>query len=298
MDIFNEQDRILPQLVEYSTISENEIKLTFNEDIRVVKATCNEFVCSADYIENKSVILFCPKKISLLEESEVYILVEDTAGNTSAFIISVFGYNNRLASVVINEFSAKGSSTQSERIELEVRKEGNLAGLYACDGSLGNENHGFSFPSLEVKRGDFVVLYWIDKPKTTSYKNKSGTTTYNLSAESPNGLGDNNGVFVLYENKTGTSKVVDAIVYSDFEAVTYSGFGSARIERSVNDLKNDYEWFGDAFNYNYGTTTRTLSRWNGSKDKNNASDYYLCITKGESFGEMNTNQEYIPPEEK
>lgn len=296
-DIFKDKDRLLPKLMEYSTISETEVRLVFSEEVKVIKAYCEDSPCTASYEGDRTVLLCTPGKISLTEESEVYVLVEDDAGNTSSFLLSVFGFNNRLAQVIINEFSAKGSSTQSERIELEVRKDGSLAGLYACDGSIGNENHGFSFPELEVKRGDFIVLYWIDEPKVKSYMNKSGTMTYNIAASSPDALGDNNGVFALYENKTGNSKVMDAIVYSDFEATTYSGFGSARVERSVIALKNDYEWFGEAFDYSKGTTTRTISRWNGSKDKNAASDYYLCITKGQTFGEMNNNQEYIAPEE-
>lgn len=296
IDSFLTADRIIPSLVSYDALDMYRVKLKFSEAVKVSKALDGGEECVVESVVGSEVILVMNEKLEISSESELYVMVEDYAGNTTAFLLPIYGKNTNLPTFVINEFSARGSTTQPERIELEIRQAGNLEGLYLADGTKDYENYGFTLPDIDVNRGDYVVIYWTLLPEVDSYENISGTTTYNIAAKSSSALGDNNGVFVIYDSKTGNGTILDAIVYSDGNSTTYSGFGSARIESAVTELKNAFEWFSDAIYCNYATTTRTICRRLGSSDTNTASDFYICDTRGQTFGSLNTATEYEVPE--
>lgn len=291
VDVYT-SDKSLIQLSSYRSLDMYQVRVTFSKAPDFIKATLDGEMMKVKKETSFTYILTSPSLLSLSGDNELYIIAEDEDGNTSAFLLEVGGVNADIPELVINEFSARGSDTQPERIELEMRSDGNLEGVYLADGIGGNENWGFSLPDLDVKIGDYIVIHWNKQPSEKSYSNTSGTTTYNLYADSPTGLGDNNGVFVVKETKGGDSLVLDALVYSDFNATTYSGFGNAKVENSVQILKSSYDWFGEAVDCDKCTTTRTLNRWNGHGDTDTAADFFICDTKCQSFGSMNTSRQY------
>lgn len=293
VDTFEGRDKSLIRIETYRSLDLYQVEVKFSKRPYAVQARLDGEKMQSRRGGELSVILTSQKAMSLSGDNELHIIAEDQDGNTASFILEVGGVNANIPALVINEFSSRGSDTQPERIELEIRSDGNTEGVYVADGMAGYENWGYTLPSLDVKRGDYIVIYWTVKPEKSSYANESSSTTYNLYAASPSGLGDNNGVFVVKETKSGDAEVIDALIYSDFGSTTYSGFGNAKTEKSVNILKEEFAWFDAAVNYSNGTTTRTLNRRTGAADTDTALDFFICQTRCQTFGNMNTTKEYI-----
>lgn len=287
------QDRILPQLVSASTSDMYTIHLSFSEHVFVEEARIDGLEALAKMDTENSVTVTSSRKLDASHPSTLFIRVRDSSHNSSAFMLTVYARNGRLPDLQINEFSSKGTKTQPDRIELEIRSDGNLEGLCVMDGTKGNENFSFTLPDIEVATGDYVVIYWTEEVENSIEETGSGNHVYSLAAGSTSSLAGNNGVFVVYPTGGPDEDVIDALVYTNGEATTYSGFGSARVEASYNDLVSSFDWMGPAFNSRYSTSTRTVSRRMGrNNDTNTASDFYITVTRGETFGRMNTSAEY------
>lgn len=75
-------------------------------------------------------------------------------------------------------------SEEDERIVFKVLEDCNLSYYLLLDNSYDEEGrvsnthrHCYAFPNVNVKRGDYVVLY-TGKGVRTSFNNKAQTTTY------------------------------------------------------------------------------------------------------------------------
>ena len=254
-------DRTVPALIASQTQDLNTIRLTFSESITVSEVRIAGAEASWQRPDSRSVQITSSVPFSTSEARSLFIRVSDMAFNSSAFLLSVYGKNNEIPRLLINEFSSRGTRTQPDRIELEIRSDGNLSGLCAMDGTKGNENSSFILPDLDVKRGDYV-----------------------------------NGVFVLYQSAGLDDDIIDALVYSDGKSSTFSGFGSASVEASVMELAASGQWTGPAADCDDATSTRTLSRWNGNADSNSCSDFYITVTRGQTFGSTNSSLPYVSDE--
>lgn len=289
-------DRTVPALIASQTQDLHTIRLTFSESITVSEVRLEKGEASWQRTDSRSVQITSSVPFSASEAQSLFIRVSDMAFNSSAFLLSVYGKNNDIPRLLINEFSSRGTRTQPDRIELEIRSDGNLSGLCAMDGTKGNENSSFILPDLDVKRGDYVIIYWTDTPQETVSRNSDGSAVYHLGAGSSTGLGSNNGVFVLYQSAGLDDDIIDALVYSDGKSSTFSGFGSASVEASVRELAASGQWTGPAADCDEATSTRTLSRWNGNTDSNSCSDFYITVTRGQTFGSTNSSLPYVSDE--
>lgn len=289
-------DRQLPRLSSSRALSETEYEFIFSEDITVRSAICNERSFSYEMRSSARILVTFNEKLDLAKAVEFYLAVEDRSGNISSFILSLTGKNSRIPKLMINEISPNGSDTQPDRIEIIALTDGNTEGIYAADGTKGNEQFGFVLPSIDMKQGDMILLYWNTNCREESYINSSQKRTYTLRAGSSTGLSGTNGVFVLYDMKAGDGKILDAIIYSDFKSTAHSGYGTSRVEASANEIVNSFEWIGQAVDSSHSTSTRTISRRMGLRDSNTANDFYTTVTRGQTFGEANISQEYVVPE--
>ena len=285
-------DRVLPSLTRQESLSMDEILLEFSKPIEVEEISIDGTDAPYIYRNETTVVVTSPQKLSIAEECKLFIRVRDSSFNSTAFSLRLRGKNDRIPTFVLNEFSSKGTSTQPDRIELEIHSSGNLEGICLMDGTKGNENFSYSLPSIEVQKGDYVVIYWDHEVDDEIVENSDGSQTVILFADSSTSLATNNGAFVIYDTVSGDGNVLDALVYTNGESTTYSGFGSKSVEASYNELCASFEWIGEAFNSKYSTSTRTVSRWIGKKDTNTAADFYITVTKGETFGRMNSSAEY------
>lgn len=288
------QDRTLPQLRSTFTKDMKTVVLTFSEEITVEDATIDGQKADWSQSQPASVTIHCNQKLPLTSAAKLFIRVRDRSYNSSAFIINLFGRNTRLPDVVINEFSSKGTATQPDRIELEIRSDGNIEGLTLADGTEGNETHLFIMPDIDVMRGDYIVVYWDLEGQTETETLPSGSRIIHVYAGSDEGLSTNNGCFVMKANANSTDEILDCLVYSSGESTSHGGFGSSRIEASYKDLTGSYDWIGEPVNSHYTTSTRTINRRLGKDDTNTKDDFYICQTRGQTFGYMNSSKEYIP----
>ena len=291
-------DHQVPVLEELSVLDRHDVTLTFNEEVEVLAASFDGLEAEAWPAAPGVIQVHSSDELPLSHAAQLFISVRDKAWNSSALSIPVSGRNNDIPSLVINEFSSKGTETQPDRIELEIHSDGNLEGVCLMDGTKGNERHAFVLPDIDVRRGDYVVIWWdskCDAPEALS--NKSGSMTYNLEAGSPEGLATNNGAFVVYPTASGDGPVIDALVYTDGRASTHGGLGSAAVEASWQALKDSFDWFAQPFNALYSTSTRTICRRISHDDTNRAEDFMICETRGGTFGEMNSSDEYVPPQQ-
>lgn len=293
-NLFSSRDRTLPYLVTMKCTDLHTVTLLFSEEVRVRKAISEDEAPSVTMTMPDLVKLTFTSSLPVGSARELYLVVSDLAGNTTSLILDISGKNTRIPVLKITEFSSKGTDTQPDRIEIQAYSDGSTEGVYFADGTKGNENHGFILPHLELNRGDYIVIWWNTTPDKPSYTNRSGRTVYNVAACASKGLGTNNGALVLYDTKAGDGEVIDAVVYTDGESTTYSGFGSSSVEKSYKTLTASFDWLGSAVNSKMTTSTRTVNRFNGSDDTNRAEDFYVCATRGISFGESNTEVIYTP----
>ncbi|MCR5731980.1 MAG: hypothetical protein K6G51_03455 [Sphaerochaetaceae bacterium] len=286
-------DRQLAYITSSKALSDTLYELTFSEDVTVRSAKCYEKKFSYTTLTSSKIDIMFEERLSLTKETEFFLSVEDRNGNISSFILLFTGKNCNIPTLLINEISPNGTDTQPDRIEIIALSSGNTEGVYVADGTKGNEQHGFILPSIDMERGDMIVLYWNSYIKETSYKNKSNKRTYNLMAHSATGLAGTNGVFVIYDMKAGDGEMLDALIYSDFQSTAYSGYGTARVEASANEIINNIQWIGSAVDSSKSTSTRTIARWIGAKDTNSSQDFYITTTRGQTFGEANLSKEYV-----
>lgn len=289
-------DRQLPRLSSSRALSETEYEFIFSEDVTLRRAECSELTFSYEMLSSTRLIVTFDEKLGLTEATEFYMAVEDRSGNITSFILSLTGKNSDIPELLINEISPNGSDTQPDRIEILALTSGNTEGVYLADGTKGYEQFGYVLPSIDMNQGDMLVVYWNSTCKEESYQNSSQKRTYKLSAQSDTGLSGTNGVFVIYDMKAGDGEILDAIIYSNFLSSTHSGYGTARVESSANEIVNSFEWIGSAVDSSNTTSTRTLSRRMGCKDSNTANDFYTTVTRGQTFGEANISQEYVVTE--
>lgn len=279
-----------PILKEISSTSVYDFTLTFSESIKVKRIKINDNEVNKYSIINNKLFIKTSKSVPILKGNTSEITVSDYAGNLSHYKLQLYGKNTSIPKVKINELLTRGTDTQPERIELEVQTNGNIEGLYLSVGSKDNSNTGFILPNIDVNRGDFIVIYWNTIPKSEL----NTPNCYYLYAKQDSALPSNNGVIVLYDSKMGNGEILDALVYSDFNSTTHGGFGNKSTLDSVNQIKDEFEWFGDPVDSTYMTSTRTICRYSNRADTNTSDDFYICDTRNSSFGLPNNNKEYEP----
>lgn len=239
------------------------------------------------------------------------VQASDRAGNSSMSLVAVYGINPRLPAVRLNELSINGSNTKPDYIEILALSDGNLAGLVAALGKPADGESYYTFPSVEVRKGDYILLH--AKPQGISQekdetKNKwesggllSSPTAWDFWWRGGKGLSGTNGVVVLLDNPRG--RCLDAVVYTNRTSASddrYRGWGSSAMLQRVEWLQGLDGWEPsstddlvpeDAVNSAYTTSTRTLNRKNTGSGK---AAWFTGASGTATPGAVNTTQAYSP----
>lgn len=264
-----------PVLLEVITESEESVRLVFNEEVQIFGSP------DFNYFEDgTSILVTLSSSLEPGRSGTVSARVIDSAGNSSSFKVTVWGFNDNPASVLINEFTTRGST---DKVELKVLSSGSLAGYTIYAGTPVNYDSMFIFPDINVAKGDFVVLYWSEE-----YPGGPLPSISFLSGSNDNPT-SNNGAIVLTKSPAQGSEVIDAVLYSSFESSQYGGWGTkSAYERASWVMKEN--WSGEAVNCSTSTATRSISRISGDTDT--SSDWYITVTSGATFGAANTSEAY------
>lgn len=238
--------------------------------------------------------------------------IEDCAGNSVTLNARFYGFNPDTPGVLINEFITQGSGNHPDLVELKVIKEGNLGGVCLFEGTAFNNDQGIVFPEVQVEKGDYLLVHF--KPEglpeeidETVTPDQSGGLDAHPSAwdfwvNGGTGLSGNNGVLTVYDNPGG--ELLDAVIYSNRTSDSdekYSGFGSSKTAERVKEIADLGGWVfagpirpEEAVNPDDSTSTRSICRTPEEPDSNTAGDWHIVPTRGSTFGETNTSEEYNP----
>lgn len=238
--------------------------------------------------------------------------VSDDNGNTLSFIIRYYGWNPDIPTLVINEFNPEGSGNNPDTIELYCRDDGNTAGIALFLGTANDYSESFVLPSLDVLEGDYIIIHMRPEgligeitettDKAVSTGKLASDSAWDLWVDGDKAVSGKNGIISLYTNPFGN--IIDAVPYSNritADSEDYHGWTSATIgmieELSFLDEWENTEGFirpENAVNSEGTTGTRSICRNSLSEDNNNRDDWHIVPTGEKSFGQINSDNIYIP----
>ena len=177
-------DTAAPAVEEFTVLGSDRIFVSCSkkivlDNISVVETEADDII--ADYAETDYENVFATAESVTYDESgksaeivltaatsvgKNYIfsgIVYDEAGNSLEFSHRFCGYNEEPAKLLISEvrYNKSSSSTKTKKtefIEFYVLESGNLAGLEVVS-ATNSEKKKYSFPSINVKRGEYIVLH-------------------------------------------------------------------------------------------------------------------------------------------
>lgn len=288
-------DNTLPQLLNIKSISENKVEFIFSEQVQVLSYQSGDNKVTNCIKNGNKLQLIFKENLPITHEYPIHLAVQDKAQNTLSLAVGIRGKNTNIPELVINEFLSRGTETQPNRIELEARSSGNLSGLCIRNAVTNYESICYSFPNLEIIKGQYIVIYINSSPNSEVRKLLESKNVIILEAKLKEGFPQANGMCLLYDTPLGEGTVLDALVYISNTATTFSKFGKAELEKSYNYLIKEGYWTGEPINSEKATSTRTICRRaQNDYDTNSAFDFYIAETRTSSFGEQNTNIEYQP----
>ena len=286
------KDRHPPVLLGLKLEENRTITLHFDEKVSVVECTVDDADIRGITDEVEDVVMTMPERLDHNERKRLFITVEDESGNTSRHVRTITGENLNQADLIITEVSSAGSEENPDRIELSVTRKGTLGGIYVSSGDKELGGYGYYLPDEDVRSGDIIVIYW-DRPRDGDMRVDRGSQkTLYYNAESPKTLTSTNGAIILYSSVTGEGKIEDAVVWRKSDAENSNGFGSENTKLTYESLVSKGEWTGDALYSDNVTSTRVFARTYPYEDTNTRDDFHITDTKGETFGERNTNKIY------
>ena len=285
-DLFAQKDSTPPKLLSAKAIDTATIKLKYTEELqtRSIKLQVNGVRNTNYHCVRDTLMLYLTSPMEIASSTRLEGRVEDLWGNSMSFAIDVWAHNPNRAGILINEFSTKGSSTNPDRVELRITKAGNLAGITIANGVGPLAKDRCVLGDKLVFAGDFIVIAF-----------QQGETEMEHTSEQLGGLSSNNGCITVTESPDWESPILDAALYSNKTTSTNGGFGSGDTEEGAMLLYQQRQWDSalaeKAIDSTTSTATRTLCRTNYS-DTNSAQDWYVCESRGASFGGENSENHY------
>ena len=279
---FTGRDSTPPTLLSIAMRTSIEAVLTFDENV-IIKAEAfsveDNKIQSVSVWDNEVVITFS-KPLVFGVATPLNGRVQDFGGNSMRFTIHLWAKNEHIPSLIINEFSTKGSENHPDRVELYAQGSGNLAGV-----RIEGVNDSFIFGDYPVKAGQYIVVVF-----SKGTLQEGAFVSINQA-----GLATNNGYICLYTSPEWDATLIDCVIYSTMEAVTHNGFGSKAVAEKAQELFLAGHWSGalgsDAIDISKATATRSVNR-SLLGDTNSAVDWYICATSNASFGSVNSTSRF------
>ena len=308
-------DLIPPLLLGIRTTGPEQLELLFDEpplcrleELRIEPALDARSVQSQDCRLLVEIATQVPGLAYQLEA-----VVEDAAGNGLHFLARFYGFNGDLPSLVINEFTTRGTGNHPDAVELRVMEGGNMGGVVLYEGTPGNHDDRLVFPAFQVAAGDFLIIHFKaqgipEEIDETEAKDLSGgldasDQAYDFWLPEGAGISGNNGVISLYARPGGG--ILDGVLYSDRTSESdeqYGGFGTLDSMERAQELVADGGWLingervrpEDAVSPEGSTGTRSICRSSSSADTDTATDWHIVPTLGFTLGIENSDELYAP----
>ncbi len=289
-----------PELRAVEVTGPQELLLEFDKPALVLPESLQldpELAVTAPAAATETVALRFPEPSVAGRQYAMRAAVRDDNGNTLQFVISFYGYNDRLPGLVINEFSPRGSASNPERVELFVREGGNTAGAALYNGVGRNFDSKIVFPDREVETGEYLVVHF--RPESAVV----GEERLNFWVPEGSGLPSNNGAIALYDTPNG--RMLDAVIYTNRTSdsdTNFRGFGTRRTLDRVDAIVDAGAWQiagslaapEDAVWADNASPTRSINRDSLSTDTDRREDWHTVPTRGASFGAVNSDERFEP----
>ena len=247
---------------------------------------------------------------SALKEGDQYVVdlvAADPEGNTINVFAPFRGRNDRMPKMVINELRTEYSKPKVEFLELRMLSDGQLNGVRVVASGKGFGEPVFTFPSVEVKAGDFLVLHLrtleeacIDE--LAALEESGGTEASPLARDfwvpgTEKAIRKTDAIAVLDSD----GLPLDAVILSE---TPEGDWKSDAMKIAVAYLAERAAWQGkngtsgvlmpaDAVVSVGTTTTRTLCRDAASFDGASASDWKVVATGCATPGQVNREDPYL-----
>lgn len=288
-------DRKAPVMEGFRLYANRIASVDFDEPVVLVEALLGDerLKCGRNLSRLQNIDL--ERVLEAGSEERLSFTVENGQGNTARFSIPVAGINLNQAHALITELSTKGTKSSPDRIELHITKDGSTAGLCVADAIIGQEDHRFHLPDLDVKKNDIIVISWDHETPGGERVEKDGLfRIYHMDAGSGRTLQGNNGGVILYSHINGQGKIMDALPYNSPDAVMSDGFGNEKSRLSVQHLIGNGQWEGGTVDSDEVTTSRVIARYWPYQDSNTKDDFYITAARNSTFGRRNTNVIHNP----
>jgi hypothetical protein len=244
-------DLLPPQYLSHETTEDGAISVQFDEEVFAERQDFQHNVgIAAVSTDETTCVVTLASPLPPGEESVLEGMVTDQRGNGLLFFLVVAGRNPMVPSLIINEFTPRGSSSHPDKVELRALDAGNLAGVNLLLGTPEDHTDRYVFPDLDVVAGDYIVLHCrvpdSDDPPEDELADRTASTALDTHPDAWDlfwvggpGLSGNNGALCLSAALHGP--VLDAVLYSNRRSdsdTDYDGWGSAR-------LRDQATWLGD-----------------------------------------------------
>ena len=289
VNVLGSADASSPTLVAVVSTSSSQIRLEFNEPVKVYGNSFEPLTARAD---GKFVYVNLNTSLRPGTKSDVCGRVKDYSGNTSGFTIQVWGYNPDLPQVLINEFTTKGTTRSPDRTELRMLSSGNISGMTLYNGVPSDFDAFVVFEDIDVRAGDMLVVWWTEEISVQEIQEDvAGSRVFNVCAQSTDALPSNNGALVLCATPALGADVLDAVIYSNFSS-SYEGYGTRSALERAKWVIASGSWNGDPVDSTASTATRSMGRLPEAQDSNSAKDWIVTVTGGASFGKRNSEEAF------
>ena len=290
------------------------VAVSFDEEVRLINARIDP---SRQIVESRwedgALELVVDQELSPGTEYWIDALVEDTAGNRSSLLVSVYGLNTDLPAVLINEFVCEASGNHGDWVELLIVEDGNLGGMTLYEGTPQDWDSRKVLPPVGVHAGDRVIVHFkpqgtadeideISDPSAGGGRN-THPEAFDFWVDGGDGIPNTTGGLVLTEAPEG--EIVDAVLYTTkrYEAADdLRGFGLAGQLELFETVSAAGAWQvagsivvpDDGVDPETSTSTRSINREPGAPDTDAAADWYVGPTSSASPGVENTFERYLP----
>lgn len=295
-----------PHLVSLSPADETCVKADFTQPVRVVASSLRTDiedgpdlpVAPADTALSTAVSFLLPAAPGPGKKALLSATVEDARGNRLSFAVPFVGWNSRVPRLAVNEIRCVYSKPRVEFVELLVLEDGNLGGV-AIENPGNAASPVWTFPSVEVSRGDFVVYHLrsieeglVDEvsPGLVSAGTDARADAVDFWDDQSKAPLKKTGGILVRERVDG--KILDAAFWAEDGKDSWPNPG---LEAAAAEAVSQGSWGPDAgigsAVPSLGTTaTRTLCRdrfSGGVEDTDSAADWRVCATGKSSAGAEN-----------
>jgi len=287
VDLFRETDCTPPTLLSITSIDRYTSIVAFDEPIaeKSVQLNIKSNSIVSSQVNKQSLTITCKNALSLAEPMFLQGRIEDIRGNSTNFSVSLWANNPTPPTILINEFTTKGNSSNPDRVELLVISRGNLGGLTLYAGTDQLYSDYFIFPEIWVEKGTYLVVAFSEETNEKDvYQSKEKA-----------GLSSNNGCLTLAANPQWDATILDAVLWGNHTTTTFDGFGSQSLLAQAHFIHAQNHWNSniaeDSIDSTKSTSTRSFCR-SQAIDTNCSQDWYICSTRNATFGSKNSEERY------